>query len=153
MPIIGAEDAHDRKYTHVLSCAACGMENVHHMSVEVFSRKQDAEEGTHTIVDGYGKKIGVDDDMSRNPSARRHGIRIKYHCENSDCFRVSELIILQHKGVTYMYTEPTADVVGEVCAVCRVSHHHERMGDSPCGAICIDCWDTRIHGIYAPIRE
>jgi hypothetical protein len=86
----------------VLLCSGCGGDCTHHEKVEVFSRTEDASEGTHVVVDDT--KVNIDDDISRNPSGRRHGILIHYWCEN--CETRSVLTISQHKGWTLVDNMP-----------------------------------------------
>jgi hypothetical protein len=42
-------------------------------------------------------------DLAANPSARRHGIRIEFECE--DCGHASQLTLAQHKGETLVAWE------------------------------------------------
>lgn len=79
----------------VLKCPACGTNNVHHTSVEVFEREED-KDGLHVVVEGGS--VRTDTVMKGNPSHRRHGIRLLLSCES--CPALSALTIVQHKGET-----------------------------------------------------
>lgn len=96
-----------------LVCPDCGATNLHHLSVELFNRDEDNTQGDHITVvvpesHGWGWDNGleavpqsnVDGDMSRNPSMRRTGIIINFHCE--DCGTRPGMTIAQHKGTTHM---------------------------------------------------
>ena len=80
---------------HTLLCP-CGDMYIHQRAVEVFNRSEDAEEGTHVLVDE--ENITVDRDLTGNPSLRRQGLSIYFWCEG--CGDTSKLTIAQHKGVT-----------------------------------------------------
>jgi hypothetical protein len=82
----------------VLKCPSCDWSNLHHVSVEVFEREEDAMDGVHVQV--RGKSVWVNDDLDGNPSPRRHGLLIHFACET--CNALSLMQIMQHKGSTYM---------------------------------------------------
>ena len=82
----------------VLKCPSCDWSNLHHVSVEVFERAEDALSGVHVLVDGAG--VVVNNDITGNPSARRDGMYISFACETCEAKPVLKL--LQHKGSTYM---------------------------------------------------
>jgi hypothetical protein len=81
-----------------LICPSCGNIYLHHDRVEVFEREQDMRAGVHVIV--AGGKLEHDDNLTGNPSPRRHGLTVHFRCE--DCSVRSRLNILQHKGSTYL---------------------------------------------------
>lgn len=95
-----------------LICPRCQGDNLHHVSVELFNRSEDSEQGDHfTIVvpESYGwldefgagyplAKSTVDSNMTRNPSSRRTGVIVNFTCE--ECGPGLSLNIAQHKGVS-----------------------------------------------------
>lgn len=87
----------------VLACPGCGSENLHHETVLVFSRQEDAENVRRTIVMPDGRcNVGVvKNDMSGNPSSRRDGLTIMFWCECCDTKPM--LCVAQHKGSTQIY--------------------------------------------------
>jgi hypothetical protein len=83
----------------VLTCPACGSNNLHHDRVLVFSRDEDAEATTVTEVTSERTVIATTPSRAaNNPSSRRDGLAIKFWCEN--CSAKPELTIAQHKGET-----------------------------------------------------
>jgi hypothetical protein len=84
----------------LLRCPSCGdAYGLHHTTVEVFSREEDAETGNHTTV--YLNRTITDSSMEGNPSRRRDGIIIHLYCEHCEDADIS-LEIAQHKGVTLL---------------------------------------------------
>lgn len=90
-----------------LRCPDCGEVNLHQDRVEVWNRPEDADEGTHVVV--VNDSVGVDPDMSKNPSRRRQGLSIEFFCEHCSCNEKGNLDdkryvldIVQHKGTTYV---------------------------------------------------
>jgi hypothetical protein len=80
-----------------LICANCGGEWLHHSYVVVFHRDEDAPRTLETHIDGVSAKSAImPSAKSDNPSLRRSGIAIGFHCE--DCGAQAELTIAQHKG-------------------------------------------------------
>lgn len=71
---------------------------LHHTKIETFDRTEDADLGIHYIIENGNLK--TDSSMYHNPSPRRDGILIHFHCEM--CHKKSTLAIVQHKGETYM---------------------------------------------------
>ena len=71
---------------------------MHHSRIEVFNRKEDAEIGNHTVING--SQTIIDNDISMNPSPRRDGVSIIFWCEQ--CCEESVLDIIQHKGMSYV---------------------------------------------------
>lgn len=86
----------------VLKCPGCGSScGLHHYRVEVFEREQDDRFGLHVSVqDG---KVTEDQDMTDNPSSRRHGLSVFFWCEC--CNEMPVLHIAQHKGQTEVMME------------------------------------------------
>ena len=110
-----SSDACDWYPGEVLICPNCECDHLHHYGFTDYDRDNDDE--TESIVD-CGEKIsghrrtqvkpnsGEGGDLQvfsaptsdRNPSARRHGIVIKFWCE--ECSNISLLCIAQHKGLS-----------------------------------------------------
>lgn len=82
----------------VILCQGCGEDCLHHERIEVFEREQDAIHGLHATIEGQSLK--TDDNLSGNPSIRRHGLSIFCSCELCDA--VTRIDISQHKGKTYI---------------------------------------------------
>ena len=80
----------------VLQCPHCDDVYLHHDRVEVFERGEDEEKGLHLSIEGG--KANFDTNLDGNPSSRRHGIKIRFSCEN--CSNISFLCISQLKGMT-----------------------------------------------------
>ncbi len=90
--------------TPTLVCPGCGGDYLHQGNVEVFQPShEDAIHGLHTIV---GSAItAIDGDLANNPSRRRDGLIIWFHCEMCDVH--PGLSIVQHKGNTFIeWLEP-----------------------------------------------
>jgi hypothetical protein len=109
---------------NALACPHCGSANLHHYGFTDYDRDEDA--ATVEIVDcgsvifddtgerhsvwgrvgcaspAVGSNLQVFSDLSsdRNPSARRHGIVVKFWCEC--CPNISLLCIDQHKGYSFI---------------------------------------------------
>jgi len=85
---------------NILHCPICNEQNLHHTSVEVFTRHEDDLTTLVTVVGPAGKtSVGsVDSDQCLNPSSRRDGLRIHFICEH--CHGGKVLEIAQHKGCT-----------------------------------------------------
>lgn len=86
-----------------LKCPACGSINLHHGTVRVFSRGEDAPKTVVTEVtpdhSSAPTKTTIEITAGQgNPSARRHGLTLAFWCEG--CHGTFELTIAQHKGVT-----------------------------------------------------
>lgn len=94
-------------------CPYCGGGYTHHKNVEVYHRKEDAEDTLRVSIepimehnDTYEAKDAkveirhVDSYVCRNPSSRRGGILITVSCEH--CPNDFYVGISQHKGVTLM---------------------------------------------------
>jgi hypothetical protein len=99
-------------YDNELLCPRCNSNNLHHATVTVFNRREDAPEVRATTVDGDEIVSSVvPNKTSRNPSGRRGGITIDFWCEHchgnaDEVFpepaELFSLEILQHKGTTYL---------------------------------------------------
>mgnify|MGYP006289034227 CR=1 FL=1 len=75
-----------------LVCPDCGDNYLHHQSITVYNRYEDAKETrvTHlgTNMDGFTSgdpdsmtSATVNSDDCDNPSSRRHGLQIRFWCE------------------------------------------------------------------------
>ena len=83
---------------------------MHHDCVEVFERNEDAATGVHATIED-GKAI-VETALDGNPSARRHGLSVRFWCEHCDTKPL--LTLAQHKGSTYLawqVDEPEEEVL------------------------------------------
>lgn len=88
-----------------LLCPGCGSINLHHGLVTIFSRYEDQENVAVTTVTTASRErasvTSVETTAGKdNPSARRHGLNIRFRCEQ--CPGEFELGIAQHKGSTYL---------------------------------------------------
>jgi hypothetical protein len=81
-----------------LECPKCNGNYLHHAKVEVFDRHEDQPEGLHVVIGD--QDVHIDKVLTGNPSARRHGLKIYFSCEN--CNAVPVLTVAQHKGQTYI---------------------------------------------------
>jgi hypothetical protein len=84
-----------------LTCPVCGSIYLHHGRVEVFNRAEDAPRGLHVVVDH--DRVSADERLAGNPSARRHGVRITFWCE--ECEQQPVLCLAQHKGLSLVRFE------------------------------------------------
>lgn len=100
-----------------LICPCCGGEYLHHVSVTVFDRGEDAEQ-VRKVGIGKGTLTAnlVPNEGSGNPSRRRHGMTITFWCEGcaetfeGEPVRLMDLTISQHKGNTEIaWSEPYAN--------------------------------------------
>lgn len=92
-------------YRDVLTCPGCGGDYIHHYQVDTYSRHEDGSVGHH--VQASVSAVKLDNDLSGNPSTRRHGLSILFWCEY--CDDISKMTIAQHKGST----EIAFEVVGK----------------------------------------
>jgi hypothetical protein len=94
-----------------LICPECGDNYLHHTSITVYNRTEDAPATrvTHlgTGMDGWPDNAPQDDtltsatvpsDSCDNPSSRRHGLQVRFYCET--CDSTPTLNLAQHKGYT-----------------------------------------------------
>jgi len=88
-----------------IHCPICGMENTHITDVEVYARGEDDKRCNEVRVCSYSGDISTKaTDNTNNPSARRHAIVLKGHCEGGCNFDIS---FAQHKGRTELNTKLT----------------------------------------------
>lgn len=89
-----------RLIDNILQCPCCGeSEYLHHSTIDVFERAEDAAQCLHTQIDRGGATTKVSKARG-NPSMRRHGLSVELSCEN--CGARSRLTLAQHKGTTIM---------------------------------------------------
>jgi hypothetical protein len=82
----------------LLECPYCGGNHLRHGKVEIFERAEDQDAGLHfSVVDST---YAIDNDLTKNPSSRRHGLSIHFTCEHCDATPV--LNLAQHKGNTWV---------------------------------------------------
>lgn len=81
----------------VLHCPNCDGLNLNQVKTEIFQRSEDATEGLHVTVEN--EQFTTDKNLSENPSARRHGLKIHFMCEG--CSSNIQMVIYQHKGNTF----------------------------------------------------
>jgi hypothetical protein len=80
-----------------LKCPRCGSDYLHHYKIELFACPEDSEVDHLTVACGQTiSDASFDNNGSRNPSARRHGLIIHFDCE--ECGGNLELNLAQHKG-------------------------------------------------------
>lgn|SRR5690606_18433111 len=84
----------------LVCCPVCGFEFSHHGEVEIFDREK-GEDGD-TIIKKPGSKEKTPSTL--NPSPRRNAIRIHF---DGECGHKWYLDLVQHKGNTFIFTEPT----------------------------------------------
>ena len=89
----------------ILLCPCCKEGHLHHTRVEIYSRKEDASSGLLVDQSLEPSQINItpNGSMEDNPSPRRGGIRITFDCEC--CPKTSRLIVVQHKGSTFVEWE------------------------------------------------
>lgn len=97
---------------NTLVCPCCNEEYLHHGTVTVFDRNEDAPFVRKTTVADYVGVASVDNESSGNPSGRRTGLSIEFWCEHCSPFDENDnpkntmlLHILQHKGNTCLHWE------------------------------------------------
>ena len=86
----------------ILACPECNEYNLHHHNINVYSRDEDEKTCVHTTVKHKTTTIKESNNVD-NPSSRRDGIRIGFYCEH--CNGNFQLVIQQHKGITFMQWE------------------------------------------------
>lgn len=89
-----------------LTCPGCGSTYLHHVRVDVFDRKEDAEQVRRTRVDEAVSVLTLPNETSGNPSSRRDALAVRFECE--ECGSPSTLSIAQHKGETHLYFYPAS---------------------------------------------
>ncbi len=91
-----------------LFCPSCGGNYLHHNHIDTYFRhKEDSAVGL--AVTSESQFTTVENGQIGNPSPRRDGIRIKFWCENCDA--TPSMVIVQHKGSTYVGFEPEMSTV------------------------------------------
>jgi hypothetical protein len=95
-----------------LYCPGCGSVNLHHELVTVFNRREDQSAVVVTTISPAGyEEPSITTVMTTagygNPSARRHGLRIRFTCEQ--CPGVFDLTLAQHKGTTFLTWDDPID--------------------------------------------
>lgn len=83
----------------ILQCAACSHDCTHQEEVVVFNRNESTEQQFMRVQVNWSE-VTIDDCMAGNPSPRRQAVVIAYTCE--ECNAVSQLIVMQHKGTTFV---------------------------------------------------
>ena len=84
-----------------LVCPKCAETYLHHGKTRIFTRL--VEDGTHGCLvesDGFNTTVATNAPMDDCPSRRRDGMTIAMYCEM--CADIGNLVILQHKGETFM---------------------------------------------------
>jgi hypothetical protein len=89
-------DNYNVGYGSELLCPSCGGNYLRHGSVHIYDRREDSRTGVHIAV--TGANVSMDGEMKANPSDRREGLLIEFHCE--ECKANPVLAISQHKGCT-----------------------------------------------------
>eukprot|EP01083_Nonionella_stella_P178178 628734_1 len=83
-----------------LNCPKCDSVHLHQRTVTVFIRDKEDGAGTKTTVNHCTKTERV---SSTEIPKRRDCLKIAFHCE--DCGDIGNLMIIQHKGSTYLQWE------------------------------------------------
>ena len=83
----------------VLSCPACGGEEIHQTSVDIQWRKEDASTGLH-ISSNSNQEHYVSNEIDESLGYRRDAFVVTFWCEH--CDTKSQLVIYQRKGATQM---------------------------------------------------
>jgi hypothetical protein len=84
-----------------LTCPRCRSEYLHHGTVTIYDRAEDEPDVTIIEVkDQIAHSCVMDNEKSGNPSLRRDGLVVEFWCEHCDA--PLELVVLQHKGQTYV---------------------------------------------------
>lgn len=81
-----------------LTCPQCGFDYMRHTELQDFRRNEDDARVRITVVDDrVVSTYEIENDVSGNPSLRRHGLALKFMCEAG---HEQYLTIAQHKGQT-----------------------------------------------------
>lgn len=101
-PIIG--DPYDS--FPLLFCSTCQDESsyLHHVKTELFERKHEDADSSMLSIEGHTVKFTAKVDNKRNPSSRRHAVRLFFACELCEGGTILELP--QHKGQTFITAAP-----------------------------------------------
>jgi len=83
-----------------IKCPACQGGHIHHDTVTIFDRKAEDAPSYALVVERGGCVSNITGARAEqdNPSSRRHGVAIRFWCE--ECDTISELAVEQHKGST-----------------------------------------------------
>ena len=85
-----------------IKCPCCGGHNLHHEGIRVFDRSEDDEKVVVTAIENCAVSVKtVASKDAKNPSSRRHGVRISFWCEMCETIPY-DLTISQHKGSTFL---------------------------------------------------
>lgn len=94
-------------YHVAMCCPRCGSDGgLHHLSVEVYNRTEDAADVRCTVVSDESTTVCTKRNaVSCNPSLRRDGLAIRFWCElcsgaGADNYGDLVLTLAQHKGAT-----------------------------------------------------
>lgn len=90
----------------VLLCPFCRGDYLHSAEVVVYDRKEDAEITRVVTIGAAIEKKCLASRESGNPSGRRHGIAIRFTCEQCGPDVRLELTLAQRKGFTLMGWRP-----------------------------------------------
>lgn len=100
-----------------LICPVCSGTYLHQGEVQTFFRGEDEDQTKVTVSNfEYTQDETISNDLTLNPSYRRHGLRISFWCENCQGGKtdeeadntpstVGDLCIYQHKGETFVEWE------------------------------------------------
>jgi DNA-directed RNA polymerase subunit M/transcription elongation factor TFIIS len=91
---------HVRDGNNALACPRCGEQYLNHQRIVVFDRHEDDTKLTKTTIDCSVTVKTIRARGSGNPSYRRHGLAIRFWCEQ--CDQTSELTLEQHKGNSFL---------------------------------------------------
>jgi hypothetical protein len=98
--------------TAVLHCPVCKNDYMHQHRTEIFECGEDAAETLTVVEHGKTTVHGFAGARSgRNPSPRRHGLRVFFWCEHCTTanpegkIKPVSLAVYQHKGMTYVEWE------------------------------------------------
>lgn len=84
-----------------LLCPRCGFDHLRHRQVNIFDRREDAQDVVHTAVqEGTVSMRVVANNESVNPSDRRDGLIVRFSCEGCGETRPVFMAIAQVKGRT-----------------------------------------------------
>ncbi len=85
-----------------LLCPRCGGHQITHIGATFFERDEDAPQEVVTAVQGQTTSVSVQSATGTlNPSARRHGVLMHFHCEACSGKGVRiDLAFAQHMGKT-----------------------------------------------------
>lgn len=103
LPAYSPDRSSGTSYHDGLACPSCGGKYLHHSTVRVWHRKEDAETGTFVISKRKKTEVFCDHPMNTCPSTRRDAVGIEFWCEL--CSAISQLNISQHKGQTFTQWE------------------------------------------------